>query len=146
MYKVVGIEFTNSNRIYFFDPKNIKINKGDKIVVETERGLQLGIARKDIEEVDESKIVLPLKPVLRLANKDDISKYEKNKKLEEEAIDKATKIASELELDMRFISSNMTLDKTQLTLRQRISFLRMKTRNGSLTRKCLSSKVRAETM
>ncbi len=116
MYKVVGIEFTNSNRIYFFDPKNIKINKGDKIVVETERGLQLGIARKDIEEVDESKIVLPLKPVLRLANKDDISKYEKNKKLEEEAIDKATKIASELELDMRFISSNMTLDKTQLTL------------------------------
>ena len=116
MYKVVGIEFTNSNRIYFFDPKNIKINKGDKIVVETERGLQLGIARKDIEEVDESKIVLPLKPVLRLANKDDISKYEKNKKLEEESIEKATKIASELELDMRFISSNMTLDKTQLTL------------------------------
>lgn len=116
MYKVVGIEFTNSNRIYFFDPKNIKINKGDKIVVETERGLQLGIARKDIEEVDESKIVLPFKPVLRLANKDDISKYEKNKKLEEESIEKATKIASELELDMRFISSNMTLDKTQLTL------------------------------
>ena len=51
MYKVVGIEFSNSNRIYFFDPKEIRIEAGDKVVVETERGLQLGVARKGIEEV-----------------------------------------------------------------------------------------------
>ena len=116
MYKVVGIEFSNSNRIYFFDPKNLEIHKGDKIIVETERGLQLGIARKEIEEVSEDKIVLPLKPVLRIANKEDIGKYEKNKKTEADSLEKATSIAADLELDMRFISSNLTLDKTQLTL------------------------------
>jgi cell fate regulator YaaT (PSP1 superfamily) len=116
MYKVIGIEFSNSNRIYFFDPKDINIKKNDKIIVETERGLQLGIAAREIEEVDEKKIVLPLKQVLRLATKDDVSKYEKNKKTEAESVINATKIANELELDMRFINANLTLDKSQLTL------------------------------
>jgi cell fate regulator YaaT (PSP1 superfamily) len=73
-------------------------------------------SRKEIEEVSEDKIVLPLKPVLRIANKEDINKYEKNKKIETDSLEKATNIATELKLDMRFISSNLTLDKTQLTL------------------------------
>jgi len=116
MYKVIGIEFSNSNRIYYFDPKDYKIEKGDKVVVETERGLQLGTARKGIEEVSKDKIVLPLKPVVRIAIKEDIKKYEKNVQTEEEALEKATKFANELKLDMRFISANLTLEKNQLTL------------------------------
>ena len=116
MFKVVGIEFSNSNRIYFFDPKEIRIEAGDKVIVETERGLQLGTARKGIEEVSESKLMLPLKPVLRLATKEDLKKYEKNERIEKEAIDKATEFATDLKLDMRFISANLTLEKNQLTL------------------------------
>lgn len=116
MYSVIGIEFSNSNRIYFFDPNGIEVSKNDKIIVETERGLQLGIVRKEKKEVSGEKIVLPLKPIIRKANKEDISKYEKNQKTEKEAIEKATNIANELGLDMRFISANLTLEKTQLTL------------------------------
>ena len=116
MYSVIGIEFSNSNRIYFFDPNGIQVSKNDKIIVETERGLQLGIVRKEKKEVSGEKIVLPLKPIIRKANKEDISKYEKNQKIEKEAIEKATNIANELGLDMRFISANLTLEKTQLTL------------------------------
>ena len=116
MYSVIGIEFSNSNRIYFFDPNGIEVSKNDKIIVETERGLQLGIVRKEKKEVSGEKIVLPLKPIIRKANKEDISKYEKNQKIEKEAIEKATNIANELVLDMRFISANLTLEKTQLTL------------------------------
>ena len=116
MYSVIGIEFSNSNRIYFFDPNGIEVSKNDKIIVETERGLQLGIVRKEKKEVSGEKIVLPLKPIIRKANKEDILKYEKNQKIEKEAIEKATNIANELGLDMRFISANLTLEKTQLTL------------------------------
>ena len=101
MYSVIGIEFSNSNRIYFFDPNGIEVSKNDKIIVETERGLQLGIVRKEKKEVSGEKIVLPLKPIIRKAK---------------EAIEKATNIANELGLDMRFISANLTLEKTQLTL------------------------------
>lgn len=116
MYSVIGIEFSNSNRIYFFDPNGIEVSKNDKIIVETERGLQLGVVKKEKKEVSGEKIVLPLKPIIRKANKEDISKYEKNQKIEKEALEKATNIANELELDMRFISANLTLEKTQLTL------------------------------
>ncbi len=116
MYSVIGIEFSNSNRIYFFDPNGIEVSKNDKIIVETERGLQLGIVKKEKKEVSGEKIVLPLKPIIRKANKEDISKYEKNQKTEKEAIEKASNIANELGLDMRFISANLTLEKTQLTL------------------------------
>ena len=116
MYSVIGIEFSNSNRIYYFDPNGIEVSKGDKIIVETERGVQLGIVRKEKEEISSEKLVTPLKPIVRKANKEDISKYEKNQKIEKEAIEKATEISDELGLDMRFISANLTLEKSQLTL------------------------------
>ena len=67
MYSVIGIEFSNSNRIYYFDPNGIEVSKGDKIIVETERGMQLGIVRKEKEEILNAKnlkkelIVLPEK-------------------------------------------------------------------------------------
>jgi len=115
MINVVGVEFSSSNRIYYFDPNGLKVSKNDKVIVETERGLQLGIVKNDNKEVSKDKVVLPLKPILRIANKDDYNKYEKNKKIEEEALENAIKIANDLDLDMRFVSSNMTLDKNQLT-------------------------------
>jgi cell fate regulator YaaT (PSP1 superfamily) len=116
MINVVGIEFSSSNRIYYFDPNGLEVSKNDKVIVETERGLQLGIVKNENKEVSKDKIVLPVKPILRIANKEDLNKYEKNKKVEEEALENAIKISNDLKLDMRFVSSNMTLDKNQLTL------------------------------
>ena len=116
MHSVIGIEFSNSNRIYYFDPNGMEVKKGDQIIVETERGLQLGIVRKEKEELSSDKLVAPLKPIIRKANKEDISKYNSNKKIEDEALAKAEKISNELKLDMRFISANLTLEKSQLTL------------------------------
>ena len=112
---VVGVKFSELGKSYNF-LCDIDVKENDKVIVETERGLQLGIVRKEKKEVSGEKIVLPLKPIIRKANKEDISKYEKNQKIEKEAIEKATNIANELGLDMRFISANLTLEKTQLTL------------------------------
>ena len=78
MYNVIGINFLNSNRIYYFAPNNLNIQKKDKVIVETERGLQLGNAVTDIMELPEKKLVLPLRPVIRIATKDDIKKFQEN--------------------------------------------------------------------
>ena len=40
MQDVIGVVF-NSNRIYYFNPNGNQYNKGDKVIVETEKGLQL---------------------------------------------------------------------------------------------------------
>ncbi len=114
MHEVVGISFDKGNRIYFFLRNDLDIVKGDLLVVETERGQQICTAVTDIVEIPDSKVVTPLKSVLRKATKEDKRKAEENKKTCVEAIEKARKIAAGLNLDMKFIDCNFTLDRNQL--------------------------------
>lgn len=114
MNEVIGINYETGNRIHYFSTNNLKIKKGDNLVVETERGLQYCTAATDITEIPNSKIVTPLKPVLRLANKEDTKKALENRKICNEAIEKAKKLADELKLEMKFIDCSYTLDRNQL--------------------------------
>ena len=70
MIKVIGINFLDANRIYYFSPNNIKLKKGDYVIVETERGMQFGQAVTNIEQMPKEKVFLPLKDVIRKANKE----------------------------------------------------------------------------
>lgn len=114
MYDVVGINFINSNRVYYFSPNNFEVSKKDKVVVETERGIQIAIVCTDIIKLPENKLVLPLRPIIRLATKEDIKRQDENEKLSHDALENAKKIAKKLELNMKFIDCNFTLDKNQL--------------------------------
>ena len=114
MNEVVGINFENSSRIYYFSRNGLDIKKGDKLVLETERGMQLCTAVTDIVELPDSKIVTPLRPVYRIATKEDIKKAEENKKTSAVAIEKARKISKDLNLDMKFVDCSFTLDRNQL--------------------------------
>lgn len=114
MNEVIGINYETGNRIHYFSTNNLEIKKGDNLIVETERGLQFCTAATDIMELPDSKIVTPLKPVLRIASKEDIKKAADNRKVCTEAIAKARKIANDLKLDMKFIDCSYTLDRNQL--------------------------------
>ena len=114
MHEVIGIEFESGNRMYYFSKNNLDIKKGDKLVVETERGLQFCTAVTDTVELPDSKIVTPLRPILRIATKEDNRKAEENRKICKEAIEKARKISADLNLDMKFIDCSYTLDRNQL--------------------------------
>ena len=115
MHDVIGINFeSGGNRIYYFAVNNIDVKKNDKLVVETERGLQFCKAVTDVVQIPDSKIVTPLRPILRIATKEDIRKAEENKKICLEAIEKARGIANNLKLDMKFIDCSYTLDRNQL--------------------------------
>lgn len=114
MYEVVGINFINSNRIYYFFPNNLSIPKKSKVIVETERGIQMGIVATEILTLSKEKIVLPLRPILRLATAEDIKKQKSNEKIGKEALENARKITKKLGLDMKFIDCNFTLDRNQL--------------------------------
>ncbi len=114
MHEVIGISFEKGNRIYFFLKKNLDVKKGDTVVVETERGQQICTAVTDTVEIPDSKVVTPLRPILRIATKEDKRKAEENKKTSFEALEKARKLASSLNLDMKFIDCSFTLDRNQL--------------------------------
>ncbi len=114
MHEVVGVIFSNSNRIYYFSPNDLPLPINTNVVVETERGVQIGLIMTEKLMFSDEKIVLPLKKILRIATEEDLKKYEENEKLSIEALNNGKNIAKKLNLDMNFISCSFTLDRNQL--------------------------------
>ena len=69
--KVIGVRFRKAGKVYFFDPLDMDIKQGMNVIVETARGVEYGFVVMGVREVEEEKIVQPLKPVLRIATAED---------------------------------------------------------------------------
>ena len=69
MTKVIGVRFRNAGKIYYFDPANMYISTGDHVIVETARGIEYGFVVLGSREVEDSKVVSPLKAVIRMATR-----------------------------------------------------------------------------
>ncbi len=80
MIEVVGVRFKKAGKIYYFDPSNIEINKGEYVIVETIRGIEFGEAVIAKKQINESEIVAPLKNVIRKATEEDIKNIMKTRK------------------------------------------------------------------
>lgn len=114
MIDVVGVVFSDSNKIYYFLQNDIVLKKDDKVIVNTERGEQFGIVATDIISVDSKKISFPLKNIIRKAGTYDEKMNIKNQKDAISAIKDAQKFCEELNLDMHILSASFTLDRKQL--------------------------------
>ena len=79
MTKVIGVRFRTAGKIYFFSPGKLEVETGDKVIVETARGVEFGSVVTGPKEVEDDKITQPLKSVIRLATDEDKKKEEKNK-------------------------------------------------------------------
>ena len=79
MIKIVGVRFKNAGKIYYFDPVELEVEKDMEVVVETARGLEYGTIVVDPKEIDESELVSPLKPIIRIATDEDRQVYNENK-------------------------------------------------------------------
>ena len=85
MIKVIGVRFRTAGKIYFFDPLQFEIGKGEHVIVETARGIEYGTVVSGIREVEEDKVIQPLKSVIRVATEKDREQEAENKKKEREA-------------------------------------------------------------
>ena len=83
MVKIIGVQFRNVGKIYYFNPKNFQIKRGDHVIVETARGVEYGNVVLEPREVEESSVIQPLKDVIRLATPKDDAKQEVNRKKED---------------------------------------------------------------
>ena len=71
MIKVIGVRFRTAGKVYFFDPLDFQVDRGDHVIVETARGIEYGTVVCAPREVEDDKVIQPLKPVLRIANEKD---------------------------------------------------------------------------
>ena len=114
----VGIKFSNTPRAYFFGLKedDPQLEIGDKVVVETVRGLELGEVAIEPISMDKYESELGLKPIVRKANDIDVKIYQNNLKEAVSALEISKNEAEKLDLDMNFISCEYTLDKTKVII------------------------------
>lgn len=103
MANVVGIRFRRAGKIYHFSPGNLEMKKGDKVVVETSRGVEFGEIVVPPHDETDDKIIQPLKEVIRMATEEDIAHEAENKKKEIQALDICLQKIHKHELDMKLI-------------------------------------------
>ena len=116
MAKVVGIVFKDIGKIYWFKPEPSSPQKGDKVVVETVRGLELGFVETDVKEIPDEELEHELKPIVRMANKYDIKNYLSNLEKAEKDFEACKKIVSNRKLDMKLLYCEYTLDKQKIII------------------------------
>ncbi len=112
--KVVGIRFNDKGRMYYFNANDLKLEKNMQVLVETERGEQIGYVYLEEKEINPEILVNPLKNVVRIATPKDMKIHEKNIQDSTKALTTAKKIASDLNLNMKILDASFTFDKKQL--------------------------------
>ena len=85
MTRVIGVRFRNVGKIYYFSPKDLDIQVGDHVIVETARGVEYGNVVLSPRDVEDNKVVQPLKEVLRIATPEDDAREAKNRSKEKDA-------------------------------------------------------------
>ena len=103
MVDVISIKFKNRGKCYFFSPNGLNVKTGDKVIVETSKGLEIADCCRGNHPVADDAVVQPLRPVVRIATVDDLRVAEINKKREKEAFDICQQKIAEHELDMKLV-------------------------------------------
>ncbi len=114
MVKIIGVRFRTAGKIYYFDPLNFEVKRGDHVIVETARGIEYGTVVGAPREVEEDQIVSTLKPVLRVATPRDMEQEAENKRKEKEAYKICLEKIKEHELNMKLIDAEYTFDNNKV--------------------------------
>ena len=114
MAKIIGVRFRTAGKIYYFDPLRFSVKRGDHVIVETARGVEYGTVVGEPREVDDKKVVQPLKPVLRVATERDDEQEAGNKLKEKEAFRICQEKIRKHGLDMKLIDAEYTFDNNKV--------------------------------
>ena len=114
MTKIIGVRFRTAGKVYFFAPGKFDVHVGDKVIVETARGVEIGSVVTGVQEIDDGKIVQPLKPVIRIATQEDRRKETKNREREKEAFAICLEKIRKHGLDMKLIDAEYTFDNNKV--------------------------------
>lgn len=126
MLKIIGVRFKSVGKIYYFDPKDYDVKMGDKVIVETARGVECGEVALVDREIDETRFTNPVKGIIRLATPNDMKTIEKNRQKEKHAFKICEQKIAAHKLKMNLIDVECTFDNNKLlfyfTAESRVDF------------------------
>ena len=114
MITIIGVRFRNVGKVYYFSPRDLDVCVGDHVIVETARGVEYGFVVLGPKEVDDAKVVQPLKEVIRIATPKDDAREENNREKEKEAFEICQKKIRAHNLEMKLIDAEYTFDNNKM--------------------------------
>ncbi len=114
MAEIIGVRFKSVGKIYYFSPKGAKINAGEKVIVETSRGVECGEVVLGNKMINDKDLTIPLKDIIRVATKRDLDKIEQNKRNEKEAFKICEEKIAKHKLNMNLVDVECTFDNNKL--------------------------------
>jgi cell fate regulator YaaT (PSP1 superfamily) len=114
MIEVIGVRFRDTGKIYFFDPLKYEVEAGDHVIVETARGMEYGKVVYGRQEIDEKKMNMPIKPIIRKATEADAERNRRNKEKCKDAFDICLKKIEKHKLEMKLIEAEYTFDNNKV--------------------------------
>ncbi|MBR6533400.1 MAG: stage 0 sporulation family protein [Clostridia bacterium] len=114
MTEVVSVKFKDTGKAYYFSPAGKTVSVGDKVIVETQNGNEMGIIAEANHQVGDEELVLPLKKMLRIATEKDFKRIEENKKKADDAFKVCEKQIEQHELDMKLVDVEYSFDGSKI--------------------------------
>ena len=114
MTRVIGIKFRQGGKLYYFDPLEFDVKSGDNVIVETARGIEYGTASGNIKFVEDSEVVQPLKPIIRIADENDRKTHAETLKKHDEAMRICEEKIAKRGLEMKLIDVEYTFDNSKV--------------------------------
>ena len=114
MVKVAGVKFRSAGKVYYFDPGDLNPAEGESVIVETARGVEFGTISIPVTLVDESQVVQPLKPILRIANDEDKVHHAENLAKKERSLALCQEKIDNRKLEMKLVDVEYTFDNNKV--------------------------------
>ena len=114
MPNVVGVQFQKAGKLEYYAPNQLDVNVGDRVVVESKRGIEIGLVKFPPKDVADGDVTLPLKEIIRIVNEEDEEQYYNNERDAEQALELCKKVVKNQNLDMRLVNCEYTLDKSKV--------------------------------
>lgn len=114
MAEVIGVRFKTVGKVYYFDPDTNNLKKGDKVIVETARGIECGEVAMENRQIGDEELVQPLKKLIRAATPEDLKRVEENHKKEKSAFQICLKKIAAHKLEMKLVDVEYTFDNSKI--------------------------------
>lgn len=114
MKVIIGVSFRQAGKVYYFDPGDVQIERGQHVIVETAKGVEYGTVVLGNREMEEEKLVAPLKPIIRVATQEDEDIEMKNREKEKDAFKICLEKIAKHKLEMKLIAAEYTFDNNKL--------------------------------
>ena len=114
MAEIIGVRFKSAGKEYYFDPADLQFSRGDRVIVETARGIECGEVAMDNRKISDEEVVKPLKQVIRAATESDLKRVRDNAAREKQAFEICNEKIAKHKLKMKLVDVEFKIGRAHV--------------------------------